>query len=124
MEADDSGIGISYEGRRWGGRNCPCHRRGTRRTRTNGTRAGDNVLMTSDKWPSIRIICRVPPSRRLQCRRRGHFFAHFGKIDADTLSGAVFQRTRKAAAEEGGKRREGGKAADRRHTTAYFNGLT
>ena len=22
----------------------------------------DNVLMTSDKWPSIRIICRVPRS--------------------------------------------------------------
>ena len=57
-------------------------------------------------------------------RRRGHFFAHFGKIDADTLSGAVFQRTRKAATEERGKRREGGKSVERRHTTAYFNGLT
>ena len=65
----------------------------------------------------------LPPA--VSSRRRGHFFAHFGKIDADTLSGAVFQRTRKAAAEEGGKRREGGKAGERRrHTTAYFNGLT
>ena len=79
----------------------------------------DNVLMTSDKWPSIRIICRVPRSLPLQRRRRGHFFAHFGKIDADTLSGAVFQRTRKAAAEEGGKRRE----REARPETAAHNSL-
>ena len=56
-------------------------------------------------------------------RRRGHFFAHFGKIDADTLSGAVFQRTRKAAAEEGGKRREGGKAGEREAAEAAHNSL-
>ena len=75
------------------------HTRGTRRTRKDGARgrhcAHDKRQMAVHKDNLPRPSVPLPPSLP-SSRRRGHFFARFGKIDADTLFGAVFQRRRKA----------------------------